>query len=140
MNFLRGMGSGSAQPPAPPQHNFIMVNEGGSINSNDIFAGANRGRQDMGRSTQGTIQGQNQRGGATQQRGLGQGGIPPEIHNDGAMDDVRSQVTSPYQGGGGTKAQWERGGTKSQWEGGEGYISTSPTGDNNPSTPRRGGA
>ena len=39
------------------------------------MAGANRGRQDAGRSLQGNYQGQNQRGGAPRQRGLGQEGI-----------------------------------------------------------------
>ena len=139
MNYLRGRGSGSVPPSAPPQDNFVIVNEGGSINSNNILAGVNRGRQDRGRSIQGSTQGQNQRGGGTQQGGIGQSGIPPEIHSDRATDNVRSKVTGPYQGGRGGQGTMGGGGAKAQREG-QGYTSTSPTRDNNPGTPCQGGA
>ena len=103
MNYLRGLGSGSAPPPAPPQDNFIMVNEGGSINSNNILAGANRCRQDGGRSIQGSTQGQNQRGGGTQQGGSGRVESPPKFTPTGPRTTSGVKSLGPTRGGGGPR-------------------------------------
>ena len=71
--------------------------------------------------SQGGEQGQYQRGvgTTTTQGGLGQGGIPVEI-NDGAYDDIRSQITSPQGPGGGAIRD------QGQGPGGEGGVPFSP--------------
>ena len=69
----------------------------------------------------------------TTQGGFGQGGIPAE-NNDGAYDDIRSQITGPnVPGGGGDQ------GTGAGGDGG-GSISTFPMTINKGGPPRLGGA
>ena len=58
MNYLRGIAGGNAQPPAPTPDDYEMANEGGSITSNYILTGANRTRQEGGRSLHGDPTGQ----------------------------------------------------------------------------------
>jgi len=127
MNYLRGLGGGTGARPAAQLTDDYSLLDGASVYSeNNLLAGTPRGRHDGGRSIQGGEQGQYQRGVGTTQGGFGQGGIPAEI-NDGAYDDIRSQLTSPNGPVGG--------GTRDRGPGGAGGVSFSP----NPTKTNKGG-
>ena len=138
MNYLRGLGGGTGARPIVQLTDDYSVLDGASVHSdNNLLAGTPRDRYEGGRFLQGAgEQGQHQRGGGTPntQGGLGQGGIPAEI-NDGAHDDIRSQITGPNVPGGGGRGR-EQGpeGT------GGGSTSPSPTKINKGGPPRLGGA
>ena len=69
------------------------------------MTGTNHGRQDAGQSLKGNYQGKTNGGGAPRQRGLGQEGIPAEIHNNGDPDENQESDHRPRPGGRGIKAR-----------------------------------
>ena len=135
MNYLRGLGGGAgASAPAQLTDDYSLV-DGGSVQSgSNLLGGTPRGRNDGGRSFQGGNRGNTNGGGGipANQGGFGHGGIPTEIHNDGAIDDG-SQVTGPNIPGGGDQGPGAGGGV-------EGSTSTSLTRPSKAGPPIRGGA
>ena len=147
MNYLRGLGGGTGARPIAQLTDDYSVLDGASVHSdNNLLAGTPRGRYEGGRFLQGAgEQGQHQWGGGTPntQGGLGQGGIPAEI-NDGAYDDIRSQITGPNVPGGGgdqgTGAGGDGGGAHFNCPDDDQQRGPTPPGGGTAQAPQPGGA
>ena len=76
------------------------MNNGATVNSNNLHDRHKPRKTGHRPITSRELSGKNQRGGAPRQRGLGQEGIPAEIHNNGDPDENQESYHRPRPGGG----------------------------------------